>query len=281
MRYRVLIVDDEPLACERLRALLREEPSVEIVCVCGSGTEAITMLRKTPVDLVFLDMEMPGCSGMEVLAQLPTKDRPIVIFATAHERFAVDAFAAQAVDYLLKPFDQERLSTALRRAEVLIRARQEGETVDRLDNMLAAAASHGKPPERLVVKSEGRVVFFKPDDVIWVEAANVHVIIHLSDGPLTLRESLTTIEKRLGLEKFARVSRSALVHLDQIREIQPVLHGDYVVVLRNGTKVPLSRSLRGHLDECVSHGFSYESKSGRFRSAASCSIRDVGASSGD
>ena len=262
MRYRVLIVDDEPLACERLRAWLREEPSVEIVGECGSGPEAISTLRNTPVDLVFLDMEMPGCDGLKVLAQLPANDRPAVIFATAHERFAVDAFKVQAIDYLLKPFDQERLSTALRRAEDYLSARRAGKLVDRIDSLLSDAASPGKRPERLAVKSDGRLIFLKPDDIVWIEAANNHVILHLTEGRLMLRESLSAIEERIGSVKFARVNRSALVHLDQIKEIQAVFHGDYEVVLRDRTKVPLSRSLRGHFGEFVSHGFFHEAKSG-------------------
>jgi two-component system LytT family response regulator len=241
---------------------LREEPSVEIVCVCGSGTEAISTLRKTPVDLVFLDMEMPGCSGMEVLAQLPAKDRPIVIFATAHERFAVDAFAVQAVDYLLKPFDQGRLSTALRRAEDYLSARRAGKLVDRLDSLLSDAAGPGKKPERLAVKSDGRLVFLKLDDIVWIEAANNHVVLHLTEGRLLLRESLAAIEERIGSERFARVNRSALVHLDQIKEIHATFHGDYEVVLRDRTKVPLSRSLRGRFGNFSSLGIFQGVRSG-------------------
>jgi two-component system LytT family response regulator len=251
-KLRVLIVDDEPLACERLRAWLTDEPSVEIAGECGSGTEAVAAIRRTPVDLVFLDMEMPGCDGLQVLAQLPAENRPAVIFSTAHERFAVDAFEVQAVDYLLKPFDRERFQTALRRAEEHLRARRAGKLEEKLESLLSDAAGPGKKPERLAVKADGRLVFLKPDDIVWVEAADNYIILHLTEGRLMLRETLTAIEERIGSADFARVNRSALVHLDQVKELQPTFHGDYVVVLRDGTRVPLSRSLRGQFAKYIS-----------------------------
>jgi two-component system LytT family response regulator len=242
---RVLIVDDEPLARERLRAWLREEPTVEIVGECGSGAEAIATLQRTPLDILFLDVEMPGGDGLQVLRELPAVGRPAVIFVTAHERFALDAFEVQAVDYLLKPFDRERFQTALRRAEEHLRARRAGQFEDKLESLLADATGPGKKPERLTVKADGRLIILKPDDIVWVEAADNYIILHLTDGRLMLRETLTALEERLGSASFARVSRSALVHLDQVKELQPTFHGDYVIILRDGTKVPLSRSLRG------------------------------------
>jgi two-component system LytT family response regulator len=242
---RALIVDDEPLARDRLRAWLRDEPSIEIAGECGSGPEAIAALRSAPIDLVFLDVEMPGCNGLQVLNELPAEGRPAVIFVTAHEQFALDAFEVQAVDYLLKPFDRERFQTALRRAEEHLRARRAGKLEDKLESLLADGGGAGKKPERLTVRANGRLVFLKPDEIVWVEAADNYIILHLTSGRLMLRETLTAIEERLGRGTFARVNRSALVNLDQVKELQPTFHGDYVVVLRNGTKVPLSRSLRG------------------------------------
>ncbi len=247
-KLRTLIVDDEPLARERLRGLLRTEATVEIVGECGSGTEAIATIKNTSLDLVFLDMQMPGCDGLQVLAGIPAENRPGIIFATAHERFAVDAFDVQAIDYLLKPFDRERLQTALRRAHDFQRIRRHGEAGQKS----AGPPAISPPPpaqknERLTVKADGRLVFLKPDEIIWVEAADNYVVLHLTTGRLMLRETMAAIEARLGTVSFVRVNRSSLVHLEQIKEIQPALHGDYTVVLREGTKLPLSRSLRSQL----------------------------------
>jgi two-component system LytT family response regulator len=247
-KIRVLIVDDEPLARERLRSLLRGETAVEIVGECGSGTDAIATIRRTPLDLVFLDMQMPGCDGLQVLAELPVENRPAVIFATAHERFALDAFEVQAVDYLLKPFDRERFQTALRRAVEQLRARRAGDLGEKIDSLLADPSGAAKKNERLTFKADGRLVFLKPEEIIWVEAADNYAVLHLVGSRLMLRETMAALEARLGTVSFVRVNRSAIVHLDQIKELQPTLHGDYVVLLREGTKLPLSRNLRGQLD---------------------------------
>ena len=243
---RALIVDDEPLARERLRGMLRHESSVEVVGECASGTEAIATIKSTPLDLVFLDMQMPGCDGLQVIAKIPEENRPGIIFVTAHERYALDAFEVQAIDYLLKPFDRERLQTALRRTQTYLLARQMGVSGP-AKNIPAAIPATERINERLTVKAEGRFVFLKPDDIVWVEADDNYVVLHLVSGRLMLRETMAAIEARLGTAKFARVNRSAIVHLDRIKELQPTLHGDYTVLLRDGTRLPLSRSLRGQL----------------------------------
>jgi two-component system LytT family response regulator len=237
MKLRTLIVDDEPLARDRLRGFLKAEPTVEVIGECSSGTEAVAMIRAAAPDLVFLDMQMPGCDGLQVVAQLPEERKPAIIFATAHERFAVDAFDVAAVDYLLKPFDRDRFQQALRRAQDHLVRTRGGE-----------AAAPAAKPDRITVKADGRLVFLKPEEIVRVEAADNYVMLHLTSGRLMLRETMSAIETRLGTLNFARVNRSAIVHLDQIREIQPAQHGDYTVVLRDGTKLPLSRSLRGQLD---------------------------------
>lgn len=237
MNIRTLIVDDEPLARERLRSFLQAEPDVVVIGECGSGTEAIASIRRATPDLVFLDMQMPGCDGLQVVAGLPEEKRPAIIFATAHERFAIDAFDLEAVDYLLKPFDRERLQQAMRRAQEYLRRTRH------VDEPAVAAPK----PDRITVKADGRLVFLKPEEIIRVEAADNYVLLHLTTGRLMLRETMAAIEARLGPRQFARVNRSAIVQLDQIREIQPAQHGDYTVVLQDGTKLPLSRSLRGRL----------------------------------
>jgi len=255
-KLRILIVDDEPLARERVRAMLRAEPQAEIIGECGNGPDAIEAIRRDQPDIVFLDMQMPGCDGLHVVGELPADNRPAIIFVTAHEGFAVEAFGVRATDYLLKPFDQERFQTALQRAIEHVRTRRAGELGARLETLLADATPSQKKPGRLAFKSEGRVVFLKPDEIIWVEAADNYVLLHLVGAPrLILRETLSGIESRLGTSEFVRVSRSAIVRLDQVKELQPTFHGDYTVVLRDGTRVPLSRSHRGQLEKFASGGF--------------------------
>jgi two-component system LytT family response regulator len=247
-KLRILIVDDEPLARERVRALLQSDSTVEIAGECGSGPEALTAIRGAHPDIVFLDMQMPGCNGLEVVNELPAGQRPAIIFVTAHEQFAVDAFAAQAVDYVLKPFDRERLQLALQRAADQIATRRGGDLATRLEGLLAAAPA--RVPERLAFKADGRVVFLAPGDIIWIEAANNYSILHLAGAKsLMLRETMAALEKRLGAASFARVNRSAMVQINQVKELQPAKYGDYLVVLRNGLRLSLSRNLRGRLEK--------------------------------
>jgi len=244
MKIRTLLVDDESLARDRLRAFLEAEPAFEIIGECRSGTEAIAAIRREAPDLVFLDMQMPGCDGLQVVEELPEERRPAIIFATAHERFALDAFDLAAVDYLLKPFDCERCQQALRRAQEFIHVRRSA----------VPAPAPAARPDRITVKADGRLVFLKPEEIIRVEAADNYVTLHLATGRLMLRETMTAIEARLGTMNFARINRSAIVNLDQVREIQPAQHGDYQVLLRDGTVLPLSRSLRGRLDRFAAGG---------------------------
>jgi two-component system, LytTR family, response regulator len=241
MKIRTLIVDDEPLARDRLRGFLQADPGIELVGECGSGPEAVALIKTAAPDLVFLDMQMPGCDGLQVVTQLPEEKRPAIIFATAHERFAVDAFDLAAVDYLLKPFDRDRFQQALRRAQ------------DHLQRQRSPEAPVPPAPktDRITVKADGRLVFLKPEEIVRVEAADNYVMLHLAAGRLMLRETMSAIETRLGTVNFVRVNRSAIVNLEELREIQPAQHGDYTVVLRDGTKLPLSRSLRGRLDRFV------------------------------
>lgn len=250
---RVIIVDDEPLARERLEALLKRESEVEVVGQCGDGNEAIETILAEKPDIVFLDVEMPGCDGLAVVAELSPEERPAVVFVTAHDQFAVDAFAVNAVDYLLKPFDADRFRAALKRAIEHVRRRRIGDLGTRLESILAEANPVLRKPDRLTVKADGRVIFLKPENIVWVEAADNYAVIHMEKGErLTLRETLTSIDKRLGSSGFARVNRSAVVNLDYVKEFQPTFHGDYTVVLHDGTRLPLSRSLRGRLGSFIS-----------------------------
>jgi Response regulator of the LytR/AlgR family len=244
-KLRILIVDDEPLARDRMRALLSTDPALEIVGEASNGDDALAAIQDLQPELVFLDMQMPGCDGLEVVRRL-ADPRPAIVFVTAHERFAVEAFATEASDYLLKPFDRARLQLALKRVRDSIAARRERDLGSRLESLLASRPSD---PERIAVRADGRVVFLKHSDIVWIEAANNYCVLHLADQKrFMLRETLSSLEARFSSSGFARVNRSALVHLNRVRELQSAAYGDYIVVLDTGQRLPLSRNFRGRLE---------------------------------
>jgi two-component system LytT family response regulator len=243
VKIRTLIADDEVLARDRVRIFLGGETGFELPGECSSGPEAISTLRASVPDLVFLDMQMPGCDGLQVIAELPEDKRPAIVFATAHERFAIEAFDHEAVDYLLKPFDRDRFRQALRRVQdFLQRGRDPGVASDP-----TAPGTLSPKVDHITVKVDGRLVFIKPEQIVRVEAADNYVWLHLTNERLITRETMTALEARLGTVDFVRVNRSAIVHLNQVEEIKPAQSKDYAVVLRDGTELPLSRSLRGRL----------------------------------
>ena len=248
MKIRTLIVDDEPLACGRLRQLLEAEADLEIVGECANGREAVNAIRKESPDLVLLDVQMPVLDGFGVLAELSGGKMPAIIFVTAHDKFALKAFEVHAVDYLLKPFDRERLQTALRRAVDKIQHDQSGELNQRLTELLADLKPGARPLERLAIKTSGRVVFVRIDDIDWVEAADNYVNLHVGNEAHLHRETMAALEAMLPARKFLRISRSTIVNVDRIKELQPLFHGEYSVILRNGTRLTLSRGYREKLD---------------------------------
>ena len=247
-KIRTLIVDDEELARDRLRSLLSREPSVEIVGEASDGRSALDAIAEHHPQLVFLDVQMPELNGFEVIEALPETDRPNVVFVTAHDKFALKAFDVHAVDYLLKPFDRERFQTALNRALEKIRSRA---TPADLTSVLEEARPPGKPVDRLVVKTEGRVLLIKVDTLDWVEAADNYVNLHIGQEAHLMRETMTSLERRLPPDKFMRISRSTLVNLERIKELQPMFHGEYVVILKDGTRLTLSRSYRDKLNRLM------------------------------
>jgi len=246
-RIRTLIVDDEPLARERVRLLLEKEPDLEIVGECGDGHEALQTIRKTSPDLVFLDIQMPELDGFGLLAQLDPARLPAIIFVTAFDQFALRAFEVHALDYLLKPFDSERFQAAVRRARQWVQRNQGGEWDPRLSALLTDLKGASKVPDRLAVKSGGRVLLVRIEDVDWVEAADNYVNLHVGRESHLLRETMNALESRLAPERFLRISRSTIVNLDRIKELQPMFHGEYTVILHDGTRLTLSRGHREKL----------------------------------
>jgi two-component system LytT family response regulator len=244
---RTLIVDDEPLSRQRLRDLLAAEPDFTLLGECGDGLQAVAALAQQPCDLVFLDVEMPGLDGLQVARRLGAGEGPAVIFVTAHDCYALPAFEVHAVDYLLKPFDRERFRQALMWARATIRRDREGAPADLPPATLGDLRGGRRPATRLTVKSSGRIYLVKTEDIDWVEAAGNYLRLHAGTTTHLLRETMNSLEGRLDPERFWRIHRSTIINVDRIRELQPLFHGDYVVILEDGTELTLSRTYRRNL----------------------------------
>jgi len=251
LKIRALIVDDEPLARERLASLLAGEADVEVVGQCANGVEALASIQEKTPDLVFLDVQMPELDGFGVLAALEGERRPAVIFVTAHDRFALKAFEVHAIDYLLKPFDRERFKKALDRAREQLKRKDSGEMEQKVTALLASLKTEPKQLDRIPVKSSGRVVLVKTSDIDWIEAADNYVNLHTGKEAHLHRETMTALEQKLPAAKFLRISRSIMVNVDRIKELQPMFHGDYTVILQNGTKLTASRGYRDALNQLL------------------------------
>jgi two-component system, LytTR family, response regulator len=248
MKIRTLIVDDEALARERLRQLLEENPEIEIIGECSDGQEAVATLEKERADLVFLDIQMPELDGFGVLEAIRVEPMPVIVFVTAHDQFALRAFEVHAVDYLLKPFDRERFATALNHA--LEQVKQRGRSgITEKQSAVLAELNPPKPAERLAVKTGGRVFLIKVQDLDWIEAAHNYVELHVNKQTHLLRDTLNAIEARLPPDKFVRISRSVIVNIERIKELQPLFYGEYTVILANGTRLTLSRRYRDKLQQ--------------------------------
>jgi two-component system LytT family response regulator len=244
MSLRVVIVDDEELARERVRTLLAREADVTVIAECANGPDAVEVIAREKPDLVFLDIQMPEMDGFEVLAAL-RDDLPAVIFVTAFDQYAVKAFEVHAVDYLLKPFKPARLREAVARARAT-RASGAGEALTQrilalLEERRAAEPTH---VSRIAVRQGDRVTFLKTDDLDWIEASGNYVILHAGPNRPTLRETLGSIETKLSPKQFFRASRSAIVNLERVVEVQPVTPTEHVIILKNGTRIPLTRGVR-------------------------------------
>jgi len=260
-KIRTLIVDDEPVARRTIRNLLAEDPDVEVIDECGGGAEAVESIRRRPPDLLFLDIQMPGMDGFDVLEAVELERISAVIFVTAYDAYALKAFEVHALDYLLKPFTDERFREALARAKshvelreakglaeslrAFLRGRAEGEAA------VAPPARKGGYLTRFMVKAGGRVIFINPRDVDWIEADNYYIKLHVSGKAHLLRLSMKELEERLDPKTFWRTHRSAIINLDRVKELHQHPSGEYVVVLRDGTELKLSRARRERLQELL------------------------------
>ena len=243
MKIRAMIVDDEPLARKRIHLFLRDEPDVELIRECVNGAEAIDQIGRLNPDLVFLDVQMPEVSGFDVLRALPVDHWPLVLFVTAYNQHALEAFEVHALDYLLKPFKLVRFRQALQRARQTLDAKDGKGQNQRFQEWLLAQ-EETVYPSRLTVKSGEHTAFVEVRDVDYIEAAGNYAILHAGATNHILRETLANLEVKLSPKRFLRVSRSAIVNLDRIKAIQPAMRGEHIVVLKNGRELTLTRGVR-------------------------------------
>ena len=249
MLIRVVIADDEPLARRRIHTLLSAQADVEVVAECRDGREAAGAVEKLHPDLLFLDIEMPELDGLTVVESIAAEQMPLVIFVTAYDQYAVKAFEANALDYLLKPFDTERFLKSLNRARANLQ-RRASDYPKRIASVLTGLVqpAHGN---RMVVKSGGRIVFVEADEVDWIEAAANYVRIHAGSQAYLLRETMSAMEAKLDPSRYIRIHRSIIVNVQKIRELQPCNNGEYIAVLRTGKNLSVSRSYRDRLQSML------------------------------
>lgn len=257
-KIRVVIADDEPLARENLESLLEREPDVEIVARCATGAETVAVIREAQPDVAFLDLKMPEGAGFDVVAELDRDRIPVVVFVTAFDEYAVEAFESRALDYLLKPVSDERFARALARVRERLSEDADLEFAQKLRSLIAShgeapavrGVAHGPAPagtgypERIRVQSRARTYFVPTRDILWIEADAAGVLLHTRTDSHEVRCTLAEMEGQLDPSRWVRVHRSHIVDLQAIREIQPYFHGDYIVILEDRTELRVSRRRR-------------------------------------
>ena len=249
MAIRTLVVDDQPLARERLLALLADESDVEVVATATSGPEAVAAIRAHAPDLVFLDMQMPELDGLGVIETVGVEHMPTTIFVTAFDDYAVQAFEVHALDYLLKPFGRQRFQKALSRARAELQRTRSDAITQQLVNLVQNLQAPGAPRDRVILRTGGRVSFVDANQIDWVEAEGNYVRIHVGSDAYLVRETMTSIFDRLRSERFFRIHRSRIVRLASIKELRLASGGDYDVVLKSGERLGLSRLYKDALQQ--------------------------------
>ncbi|HYW07391.1 MAG TPA: response regulator [Longimicrobium sp.] len=247
---RVLIVDDEPLARERIRILLSREEDVEIVGECDDGVAAVAGIHEVKPDVVFLDVQMPGMTGLEVVSAVGPERMPVVVFVTAYDEYALRAFGAQAIDYLVKPVGAERFRAAVERVRTQLRGRDR----DSLESRLRALVEMVRPAEyltRFMVKRGQRFVFLRVEELEWIEAADNYVKLHANASSELLRASLAGLEARLDPRRFVRVHRGAIINVDRVTAIEPWGQGEYLLTLAGGARITSSRTYRARIRQAL------------------------------
>lgn len=250
-KLRTMIIDDEPLARTRVREKLQGDDEIEIIAECGDGREAIAAINTETPDLIFLDVQMPELDGFAVLQALPPEKLPLVIFMTAYDQYAVRAFDVFALDYLLKPFNSDRLARAVARAKTKIRNQQHTDLSERTQALLDELGKTSRYLERLVIKKTGSIFLLKTSEIDWIEAEDNYVRLHQSNESHLLRETISNLETQLDPKRFVRIHRGTIINVDRIRELRPWFGKDFRVVLEDGTELSLSRNYREKVEQLL------------------------------
>ncbi len=246
---RIVVVDDETLARQRLLALLSKRPDFEVVDECATGAEAVKAIRSLKPDMVLLDVQMPELDGFDVISEIGAQNMPAVIFATAFDDYAIDAFEVGAVDYLLKPVDEDRFNRTLDRAAKRFRESSDGSTASQISALLRKISAFSPSGARFAVKVHGKVLFLDPAEIYWIQARDDVARVHLADSAYDVREPLSHLESRLPSTSFLRVHRSVIVNTSHIRAAEPFDQGDQMLILRNGKRITTGRSYRKVVQE--------------------------------
>ena len=255
MPWTTLIVDDEPLAREGLRMLLSEDPDIAAVHEAKDGRDAVAALGRMRPDLVFLDVQMPEMDGFSVVQEVGAERMPAIVFVTAHDQYAIRAFEINAIDYLLKPVTRERFAQALGRAKARLQAQPAGEASRQILSLLETIAAPQRSIKRLAVRSAGKTVFVEVGDVDWIEAAENYVKLHIGRAAHLVQVTMATLETSLDPGTFLRIHRSILVNVGRIKELEPSLHGEYVVTLQNDVRLRSGRTYHEKLKALTNNPF--------------------------
>ncbi len=239
-----LIVDDEPLSRHGLREILDSEKNISVIGEAHDGEEAVHQILKHHPDVVFLDIQMPEMNGFEVLKNIPSGKLPLIVFVTAYDEFAIKAFSTNALDYILKPYDPERVRSSLHRVKEMIRMKSTVTYSERMMEVLKSFQNAQKYPDRFSIRSAGKIYFVSSHEIVWIEAAADYIHLHTKNGKHITRETISSIEKQLDPSKFVRIHRSYIVSFDHIRELDPMHHGEYIALLSDGAKLTVSRTYK-------------------------------------
>jgi two-component system LytT family response regulator len=255
MPFTALLVDDEPLAREGLRILLARDPDVSSIHEARNGHEAVTAIRSLRPNLVFLDVQMPEMDGFAVVEEVGASHMPAVVFVTAHDKYAIQAFEINAIDYLLKPVTEERFQKALARAKAHLQSTPADVASRQILSLLETIASPARSLTRLAVRSAGKTVFVDVEEIDWMEAAENYVQLHAGRAEHLLHVTMNTLEKSLDPDLFLRIHRSVIVNVRRIKELQPLMHGEYVVILSNGVRLQSGRMYNEKLRALAANPF--------------------------